>query len=52
MLLDNLHTNLSNVIENLKIRSRDDNPCESANLPQVRIFDQSAHIVYARYLIR
>ncbi len=30
--LDNLHTNLGNEVENLKIRSRDDNRCESAKI--------------------
>ncbi len=30
MLLDNLHTNLDNRVEDLKIRSRGDNRCESA----------------------
>jgi hypothetical protein len=31
-LLDNLHTKLDNRIKNLKIRLRDDNYCESANI--------------------
>jgi len=35
-LSGNLHTYLGNKIENLKLRSRGDNRCESANLPQMR----------------